>query len=122
MSKEELVEKWSETGLLDGLSEDKKVLSSNLFESMAKHILSLDKSEYEQNDVASITLPIIYRIVNNGGDIDSVIDLYNDITNFFNTHEEEVSQLVANYDLHIDAEAELIAMYVEHYLKKNKDE
>ena len=92
----DLVEKWSETGLLYDLSEDKKVLSSNLFEAMTKHILSLDKSEYEQNDVASITLPIIYRIVNNGGDIDSVIDLYDDITNFFNIHEEEVSQLVAN--------------------------
>jgi hypothetical protein len=122
MSEEDLVEKWSETGLLYDLSEDKKVLVSNLFESMVKHILSLDKSEYEQNDVASITLPIIYRIVNNGGDIDSVIDLYGDITNFFNIHEEEVSQLVANYDKHIDAEAELIAMYVEHYLNQNKDE
>jgi hypothetical protein len=111
-----------EAGLLDNLSEDKKVVASNLYEEMCNHILSLDESDYKQDKIASITLTIIYRIINNGGNIDCVIDLYGDITNFFKMNEEEVSQLVNSYDLHMDAEAELIGCYVDHYLKQNKDE
>ena len=109
------IELWEPTGLLNGVDGTTKLLLANLYDSMAQYISNLDG---ENEMVNNIIFPIIYRIINSGGIINYVGDLYDDVLMFVESNIDDVSNLSNNYDFYIDVDAELIAMYVENYLNK----
>ncbi|MDB4335578.1 hypothetical protein N9994_00785 [bacterium] len=124
MSKEDLVSKWNTFGLLSELSVEKKLVLAPLYEEMISYIVGLkliDKN-FGQYTIETIIFPIMYRITNYGGKINDISHLYNDCVNFINNKKDDVIELKKGYDFSIDIEAELTGMYVENYLKLNKDE
>ena len=109
------IELWEPTGMLNGVDDSTKLTLANLYDSMAQYISNLD----EENEIVNnIIFPIIYRIINSGGTINYVGDLYDDVSTFVESNIDDVSNLSNNYDFYIDVDAELIAMYVENYLNK----
>jgi hypothetical protein len=124
MSKKDLVSKWNSIGLMGDLSIDKKHILAPLYEEMASYItdLNLTDKDFGQDTIETIIFPIMYRITNSGGKINDIPHLYNDCVNFINNKKDDVIELKKGYDFSIDIEAELTGMYVENYLKLNKDE
>ena len=124
MSKEELVSKWNTFGLLNELSVEKKLVLAPLYEEMISYIVGLNLTDknYGQDTIETIIFPIMYRITNSGGKINDIPHLYNDCVNFINNKKDDVIELKKGYDFSIDIEAELTGMYVENYLKLDKDE
>ena len=124
MSKEDLVSKWNSIGLMGDLSVKRKLVLAPLYEEMANYIIDLNLTDknYGQNTIETIIFPIMYRITNSGGKINDIPHLYNDCVNFINNKKDDVIELKKGYDFSIDIEAELTGMYVENYLKLNKDE
>ena len=124
MSKKDLVSKWNTFGLLSDSSVEKKLVLAPLYEEMAGYIVGLkliDKN-FSQYTIETIIFPIMYRITKSGGKINDIPHLYNDCVNFINDKKDEVIEFQKGYDFSIDIEAELTGMYVEYYLKLNKDE
>ena len=120
----ELVSKWNTFGLLSELSDEKKLVLAPLYEEMASYIVGLkliDKN-FGQYTIETIIFPIMYRITKSGGKINDISHLYNDCVDFINNKKDEVIEFQKGYDFSIDIEAELTGMYVENYLKLNKDE
>ena len=124
MSKEDLVSKWNSIGLMGDLSVKRKLVLAPLLEEMAGYIIDLNLTDknYGQNTIETIIFPIMYRITNSGGKINDIPHLYNDCVNFINNKKDDVIELKKGYDFSIDIEAVLTGMYVENYLKLNKDE
>ena len=124
MSKEDLVSKWSSFGLMGDLSVERKLILAPLHEEMAGYIIDLNLTDknFGQDTIETIIFPIMYRITNSGGKINDISHLYNDCVNFINNKKDDVIELKKGYDFSIDIEAELTGMYVENYLKLNKDE
>lgn len=120
----DLVIKWNTFGLLSELSVEKKLVLAPLYEEMASYIvgLKLIDKDFGQYTIETIIFPIMYRITKSGGEINDISNLYKDCVNFINNKKDEVIELQKGYDLHIDIEAELTGMFVEKYLKQNKDE
>jgi hypothetical protein len=124
MSKKDLVSKWNTFGLLSDLSVERKLILAPLYEEMISYIVGLkliDKN-FGQYTIETIIFPIMYRVTNAGGKINDILHLYNDCVDFINDKKDEVIQFQKEYDFSIDIEAELTGMYVEKYLKQNKDE
>jgi len=124
MNKEELVSKWNSIGLLGELSVERKLVLAPLYEEMISYIvgLKLIDKDFGQDTIETIIFPIMYRITKSGGKINDISHLYNDCVDFINDKKDDVIELKKGYDFSIDIEAELTGMYVENYLKLNKDE
>ena len=119
MNSLDLVNKWSNTRLMDDLSANKKNVLAPLYEEMAGYILGLKLTDkdFGQDTIENIIFPTMYRIIDAGGKIEDIPHLYNDYVNFINDKKDEVIEFQKGYDFHIDIEAELTGMYVEKYLK-----
>lgn len=124
MNNLDIVNKWDSVGLMEKLSIDKKHILAPLLEEMAGYILGLKLTDkdFGQDTIETIIFPIMYRITKSGGKINDISHLYNDCVNFINNKKDDVIELKKGYDFSIDIEAELTGMYVENYLKLNKDE
>ena len=120
----DLVSKWNTFGLLSELSVEKKLVLAPLYEEMISYIvgLNLTGKDFGQDTIETIIFPIMYRITKSGGKINDIPHLYNDCVDFINDKKDEVIEFQKGYDFSIDIEAELTGMYVEKYLKQNKDE
>lgn len=112
-----LVEKWSEIGLLKDLPNYKKVIAANLYEDMSKYVFNLNQNSSYTYTTTTIILPTIYRIVNGGGHIKDVGDLFRDVNNFVNKHKESLEK---SFTLHV--EAQLVTKYTDYYLNQKNNE
>jgi len=116
-----LMDKWSEIGLLQNLSEDVKRNLAIKYELVAMYLI--EKDEYVDNVVlTNCIFPIMYRIYNNGKTIGDIPDFIDEVNNFIN--DETILANIENYNIehgnNIDIEAELCAIFTENY-KTKKD-
>ena len=134
MISEEIIDKWEQTGLLINLTYDNKLEVSQLYESMANYVIKIYPSNWELGReifinnlyykkatiemAENIMFPIIYRIVNLGGNIYRVANLYEDLIEFV----DSINFKKWDYR-HLDTQSELIVSYVEMYRERilNKD-
>jgi hypothetical protein len=89
---EQIIERWSKTGMLDGLPEDRKEMVATSFEFLLNYLVENDISN--NGDIESLSFPIIRRI---GAVVDITTD---DIENIvqeikeqyyeYNTFDEEL--------------------------------
>ena len=114
---DEIITRWQESGLLDGLTNEQKVILAPLYDSMAKHIISLNiiNKDYGQRNIETVIFPIMYRVIKKGGTIQEITTLYQNVVDFFN--ENENIEVESFYN--VDVEVELCALFVENYLEKN---
>lgn len=130
----DLIDKWEKTGLLAYLNYDNKLKVSQLYESMANYAIKIYPSNWELDGeilinnfyykkttietVEGIMFPAIYRIVNSGGNIYRVANLYEDLIEFV----DSINFKTWDYR-HLDTHNELIVSYVEMYRERilNKD-
>ena len=134
MISEEIIDKWEQTGLLINLTYDNKLEVSQLYESMANYVIKIYPSNWELGReifinnlyykkatiemAENIMFPIIYRIVNLGGNIYRVANLYEDLIEFV----DSINFKKWDYR-HLDTQSQLIISYVEMYRERilNKD-
>tara|TARA_R110000803_G_scaffold114713_2_gene183143 strand:- start:1064 stop:1498 length:435 start_codon:yes stop_codon:yes gene_type:complete len=130
----DLIDKWEQTGLLINLTYDNKLKVSQLYESMANYAIKIYPSNWKLDreilinnfyykkttieTVEGIMFPTIYRIVNSGGNIYRVANLYEDLIEFV----DSINFKTWDYR-HLDTHNELIVSYVEMYRERilNKD-
>lgn len=120
---EQLVKRWGDYGLLEGLSLTQKPIAAMLYERMAHHIIGLDLTLPSSGEkrTETVIFPIIYRIIKRHCKIDDVVPLYNEVVQYFNIHETEILECEAAAYNRIDAEAEYTAQFCEAYIDRYRD-
>lgn len=133
------LERWDKIGILEGLSDEKKILAANCFEFTIKYLLNSDNNTLEDSDnntledlelstlkdlkLATIVFPIIYRIIR---EVEiGVNDLMFIIKNTKDNIPNLIDYLNNNIDEYIDYEAEYcidLANELIKYFKNNKKE
>ena len=117
MNLEEIVEKWSMTGLLDGLSGDIKIHTAVSCEKTAQIIIR--NEEYYNGFFTTAIFPVIYRICKTGLKIKNLPDLMEKFKQFI------IDNRVIFDDMHtisnIDVEAEMCAIFSGDYIEWVKD-
>jgi len=133
------LERWDKIGILEGLSDEKKILAANCFEFTIKYLLNSDNNTLEDSDnntledlelstlkdlkLATIVFPIIYRIIR---EVEiGVNDLMFIIKNTKDNIPNLIDYLNNNIDEYIDYEAEYcidLANELILHIKNNKKE
>ena len=127
---EKITENWKESGLLEGLSDEKAEELAFFLDKAAKYLINLKPEQ--DNKAAYIFLPILRRIytgvdkVGKFGMFVDVVELFDDLSEKFVEFfggEEKIAEIHAEFYYFIDAEAKFCAEYSERYvedLKKRK--
>lgn len=112
---DELIIKWGNIGLLQGLPERLHPIVVMKYEvaSMFLVDLDLDMDLDMDNWTMSSTLPLIYRVYNNGRSITNSKFFVNEVRSFFNTNRRLIDDLSVYHD--IDVEAEMCSLFIETY-------
>lgn len=120
MKPEVITNKWSKTGLLDGIksTNDRNLLASNLEKAVLKLIKVASKGNPQENEQKAATfLPIIRRLFDakKVRVIKNIHPLYQKFEKFFKNNYKTMMDL--EYIHAIDGEAEFCAMFVDFYEK-----
>jgi hypothetical protein len=111
-----ILEKWDSIGVLDRLTDDKKILAANSFELTLKYLLgsnepnlfdSNEPNEYsiETNELVTIIFPIIHRII-----VEVNIDI-NDLMLIIETTKKNIPNLIDSLNNDIDGNIDYEAEY-----------
>jgi uncharacterized protein YqgQ len=109
---DELIIKWGNIGLLQGLPERLCPIIVMKYELATMYLVDLDLDM--DNWAMSSTLPLIYKVYNNGRSIGDPKVFVNEVRNFFNNNRQSIEDLSAWHT--IDVEAEMCTLFIEtHY-------
>jgi hypothetical protein len=108
-----LIERWEDVGLLDGLPERLKGIVSLKYELITKIIVENDHY-IDETHLLNCIFPIVYRIYNGGKVILNEEDFVSEVYHFFNTSTQLMREIEISYP-QSDVEAEMTAIFVERY-------
>jgi uncharacterized protein YqgQ len=108
---DELTIKWGNIGLLQGLPERLYPVVVMKYELAAMYLVDLDLDM--DNWAMSSTLPLIYRVYNNGRSIGDPKVFVNGVRSFFNNNRELIQDLSVHHN--VDVEMEMCSLFIETY-------
>ena len=108
---DELIIKWGNIGLLQGLPERLHPIVVMKYEVASMYLVDLDLDM--DNWTMSSTLPLIYRVYNNGRSITNSKFFVNEVRSFFNNNQQLIQDLSVYRN--VDVEAEMCALFIEQY-------
>lgn len=125
---EELVEKWGDYGLLEGIPDEEKHILATRYERVALHCLGLmDESDVDKT-LSSLIFSVVYRVfkgIERDGRLIrnmnvSSIELYGRLKSFYETNYHEIERISSESYYGVDVEVEFVALFVEDYLGYHK--
>lgn len=126
----DLVKRWGEIGLLDGLAEDEKEVFAQYCENAANFLMNefdIDKEIdifYSKNKFTCLIFPIIRRIFRKHKKELNYLDLYYDFLHesglFYNYNENILRKIQLRFINSIDLEAEAVADYTDNFTSLNR--
>lgn len=108
---DELIIKWGNIGLLQGLPERLYPIVVMKYEVASMYLVDLDLDM--NNWTMSSTLPLIYRVYNNGRSITNSKFFVNEVRSFFNNNIQLIQDLSVHHN--VDVEAEMCSLFIETY-------